>query len=238
MRRGPAPEPVEPEGPRPPRLSRPAAGTAPPAGPARRAPVGGAAGGRGTGEPAPGAVHPPKSPARRGPPPVLLVDGATVALEPTAVDVDVGRFERLVAEGTPAALAEAAGLYQGDLLAGTGPEGRAGLRGVAAGRAGAAARDGPGGPGEAARPPAAGGRDGRRGPDGAQAPYPRSAAGADSPDPDATVRRAGTPRGSPAAVPALCGSPAAGSGLEPEAETKGLYRRSSGSAGSPRGRCH
>ncbi len=51
-------------------------------------------------------------------PPALLVDGATVALDPAAVDVDVRRFERLVAKGTPAALAQTAGLYQGDLLAG------------------------------------------------------------------------------------------------------------------------
>jgi DNA-binding SARP family transcriptional activator len=53
-----------------------------------------------------------------GLPPVLLVDRTTVALEPKAVEVDVARFERLVAEGTPAALVEAAGLYRGDLLAG------------------------------------------------------------------------------------------------------------------------
>jgi DNA-binding SARP family transcriptional activator len=52
------------------------------------------------------------------PPPILLVDSAIVALEPTAVEVDVARFEQLVAHGTPAALAEAAGLYRGDLLAG------------------------------------------------------------------------------------------------------------------------
>ena len=48
----------------------------------------------------------------------LLVDGATIALDPATVDVDVGRFERRVAESTPAALAETADLYQGDLLAG------------------------------------------------------------------------------------------------------------------------
>ena len=35
--------------------------------------------------------------------PILLVDSATVALHPTAVEVDVGRFERLVAKGTPTA---------------------------------------------------------------------------------------------------------------------------------------
>jgi class 3 adenylate cyclase/tetratricopeptide (TPR) repeat protein len=49
---------------------------------------------------------------------VLRVDGETVALDPAAVTVDVGEFEQRVAEGTPAALAEAAGLYQGELLEG------------------------------------------------------------------------------------------------------------------------
>jgi DNA-binding SARP family transcriptional activator/predicted ATPase len=49
---------------------------------------------------------------------VLLIDGQTVALNPTAVDVDVVEFEREVAEGTPAALERAAALYRGELLEG------------------------------------------------------------------------------------------------------------------------
>ncbi len=51
-------------------------------------------------------------------PPALVIDGQTVALSPTAVDVDVVEFERQVAEGTPAALERAAALYRGDLLDG------------------------------------------------------------------------------------------------------------------------
>lgn len=48
----------------------------------------------------------------------LLTEAETVALNPAVVAVDVGAFERRVAEGTPEALAEAATLYHGDLLAG------------------------------------------------------------------------------------------------------------------------
>src|SRR6266511_4255848 len=51
-------------------------------------------------------------------PPALLIDGETVALNPTSVDVDVVEFERHVAEGTPAALERAATLYRGELLEG------------------------------------------------------------------------------------------------------------------------
>ena len=51
-------------------------------------------------------------------PPALLIDGQTVALNPTSVDVDVVKFERQVAEGTPAALERAATLYRGELLEG------------------------------------------------------------------------------------------------------------------------
>jgi len=50
--------------------------------------------------------------------PVLRIEGETLALDAAAVDVDVTAFERLVAEGTPDTLARAAGLYEGDLLAG------------------------------------------------------------------------------------------------------------------------
>src|SRR6266508_1543075 len=51
-------------------------------------------------------------------PSVLLIDGQSVALNPTSVDVDVIEFERQVAEGTPAALERAAALYRGELLEG------------------------------------------------------------------------------------------------------------------------
>jgi DNA-binding SARP family transcriptional activator len=55
---------------------------------------------------------------RTAAPAPLRVDGEAVALEPGAVTVDVVEFEQRVAEGTPAALAEAAALYRGDLLDG------------------------------------------------------------------------------------------------------------------------
>jgi DNA-binding SARP family transcriptional activator len=48
----------------------------------------------------------------------LRVDGDTVSLGPGVVTVDVAEFERRAAEGTPSALADAAALYQGDLLKG------------------------------------------------------------------------------------------------------------------------
>jgi adenylate cyclase len=51
-------------------------------------------------------------------PPALLIDGGTVALDPTAVDVDVVEFESAMTEDTPAALARAVSLYRGDLLEG------------------------------------------------------------------------------------------------------------------------
>src|SRR5262245_28053042 len=44
--------------------------------------------------------------------------GDTLALEAPAVDVDTAAFERLVLAGTPDALAQAATLYRGDLLSG------------------------------------------------------------------------------------------------------------------------
>jgi DNA-binding SARP family transcriptional activator/predicted ATPase len=50
--------------------------------------------------------------------PALLTDGETVALDPTAVEVDVAEFERQIADGTPAALDRAATLYRGELLEG------------------------------------------------------------------------------------------------------------------------
>jgi predicted ATPase len=48
----------------------------------------------------------------------LRLEGETVALNPRSVDVDVAEFERLVADGTPAALDRAAALYRGELLEG------------------------------------------------------------------------------------------------------------------------
>jgi predicted ATPase/DNA-binding SARP family transcriptional activator len=54
----------------------------------------------------------------RGAVPSLLLDGPNVALDPLAVDVDVARFERLVADGGPEALAQATHVYRGDLLDG------------------------------------------------------------------------------------------------------------------------
>jgi DNA-binding SARP family transcriptional activator len=51
-------------------------------------------------------------------PPVLLIEGQTLALSPAVVDVDVPGFEQRVADGTPDALEKAIGLYQGDLLHG------------------------------------------------------------------------------------------------------------------------
>ncbi len=55
-------------------------------------------------------------------PPSLLIEGQTLTLNPSAVEVDVAAFERLVAEGTPEALQQAAALYQGDLLEGLDPK--------------------------------------------------------------------------------------------------------------------
>jgi DNA-binding SARP family transcriptional activator len=48
----------------------------------------------------------------------LSVDGEMLGLELGAVTTDVGEFERLVAVGSAAALAESAALYRGDFLAG------------------------------------------------------------------------------------------------------------------------
>src|SRR5262245_8103538 len=48
----------------------------------------------------------------------LRIEGETVALDPTAVHVDVAAFECAMADGTPAALDRGLALYRGDLLAG------------------------------------------------------------------------------------------------------------------------
>jgi predicted ATPase len=50
--------------------------------------------------------------------PILLVEGQTIALRPTAVEVDVVAFEQRVAQGRPDALEQASALYVGDLLSG------------------------------------------------------------------------------------------------------------------------
>lgn len=51
-------------------------------------------------------------------PPVLRVEGQTVAVEPAAIEVDVALFETHVAEQAPRALEQAAEVYRGDLLLG------------------------------------------------------------------------------------------------------------------------
>ena len=48
----------------------------------------------------------------------LLIDGEMIALDLAQVSVDVARFEAKLAEGTAAALAEAASLYRGPLVDG------------------------------------------------------------------------------------------------------------------------
>jgi TolB-like protein/Tfp pilus assembly protein PilF len=51
-------------------------------------------------------------------PDALSVEGELLSLDPSAVEVDVERFERLVEEGSTGSLEEAASLYRGDLLDG------------------------------------------------------------------------------------------------------------------------
>ena len=51
-------------------------------------------------------------------PPILLVEGATLALHAAAVEVDVAAFEQHVAQGGPDAWERATQLYGGDLLSG------------------------------------------------------------------------------------------------------------------------
>jgi DNA-binding SARP family transcriptional activator len=48
----------------------------------------------------------------------LVLEGKTVALEPSLVEVDAARFEQLVADGKPESLGRAATVYQGELLTG------------------------------------------------------------------------------------------------------------------------
>ena len=49
---------------------------------------------------------------------LLHLEGEDIALNPTAAEIDVQRFEQLVNEGTPETLDQAAALYRGDLLHG------------------------------------------------------------------------------------------------------------------------
>lgn len=53
-------------------------------------------------------------------PRVIVEEGDAVAIDSSAIDIDVAAFERAVRAGTPGAIAEAAALYRGDLLAGLG----------------------------------------------------------------------------------------------------------------------
>lgn len=48
----------------------------------------------------------------------LIIEGDTIALDPTAVETDIIIFEKLVADGSPDALQAAVALYQDELLAG------------------------------------------------------------------------------------------------------------------------
>jgi DNA-binding SARP family transcriptional activator len=50
--------------------------------------------------------------------PVLRIESQQVSLVPGSIVVDVVEFEGLMREASPAALAEAAGLYRGDFLIG------------------------------------------------------------------------------------------------------------------------
>lgn len=50
--------------------------------------------------------------------PLLLVEGDGIAVNPTAIEVDVACFRALAAEGSPEALERAATLYRGDFLHG------------------------------------------------------------------------------------------------------------------------
>ncbi|HSF03272.1 MAG TPA: alpha/beta fold hydrolase [Solirubrobacterales bacterium] len=51
-------------------------------------------------------------------PAALSIEGDTLAVDATVIDLDVAAFTRLVGEGTPEALEQAMTLYRGDLLAG------------------------------------------------------------------------------------------------------------------------
>src|SRR5687767_7636149 len=53
-------------------------------------------------------------------PSALAVAGETIVLSPSTIAVDALEFERLMDEGSPAALTSAVTLYRGDLLAGLG----------------------------------------------------------------------------------------------------------------------
>ena len=51
-------------------------------------------------------------------PAVLRIEGDTVAVNASIIDLDVATFTRLLADGRPQALEQAIALYRGDLLTG------------------------------------------------------------------------------------------------------------------------
>jgi DNA-binding SARP family transcriptional activator len=51
-------------------------------------------------------------------PECLLLEADTIALEPSAMEVDVAAFDQFVSDGSPSALEQAAAIYRGDFLAG------------------------------------------------------------------------------------------------------------------------
>jgi TolB-like protein/Tfp pilus assembly protein PilF len=57
---------------------------------------------------------------RSATPPPIVADRQSVRLDAAAVTIDVAAFERLLGDGTPEALEQAAALYRGDLLDGIG----------------------------------------------------------------------------------------------------------------------
>ena len=140
-------------------------------------------------------------------PPILMSAGQTLALNPVVVDVDVATFERHVAGARPRPSRRPPPL-PGDLLSGFSVE-RAAVRGVADGRAGAAARAGRRGARGDARHSAHRRRGRSRLADGVAANRARPAPGVGAPHAHASLRSARAAGLSPPTVPALCGSPAA-----------------------------
>src|SRR5688572_23262147 len=53
-------------------------------------------------------------------PPILLIEGDTISVDPSMVKVDVVEFERLLAKGTADTLEQATEIYRGDFLEGFG----------------------------------------------------------------------------------------------------------------------
>ena len=204
---GPPADPADEEGSGLPRLSRAPTGTGAPARQAGRLAVGGSGAGARPEQPAAGAL---RAPAGRGPvrPACLRVEGATIALNPDAVDVDAMTFERLVSERTPEALAQAVELYRGDLLDGLTLQEPPFEEWLMAERE-RLARAGPGGARRVTRRAARRRRGGRRPADRAAADRARPAPGAGAPHAHASLRPARPTGLRPPPVPALRGSPPA-----------------------------